>query len=222
MRHLKSTKRLGRDTQHRVALRRNMAASLILDENEKVITTPQKAKHLRRFVEKLITLGKRNRAKDDTPREKAKQLSGFRQAVSLLQNEKAAKKIFGELAQRYENRPGGYTRILRMDKRRLGDAAEQVLFALIPADEPLLFKKGAPSSKPAPKTKEPATKEEPAQDAPEETPVAEATKAEEAPAEEATSEETPAESTKDALVETPAENAEDKPAEGDSDEKKPG
>jgi len=120
MRHLKSNKKFGRDTQHRRALARNLVASLI--KNERIITTLPKAKYYRRFAEKLITLAK------------VKTLARYRRALSLLQDEDAVKKLFDVLGPRYKNRPGGYTRVLKLEKPRLGDRARRAIFELVDSD----------------------------------------------------------------------------------------
>ena len=117
MRHKKSNKRLGRDTQHRVALRRNLVASLI--KEERIETTLTKAKHHRRYAEKLITLAK------------IKNLPRYRQALSILQDEDAVKKLFDVLGPRYQDRPGGYTRVLKLERNRLGDQGQRAIFELV-------------------------------------------------------------------------------------------
>jgi large subunit ribosomal protein L17 len=115
MRHKKSNKRLGRDTQHRVALRRNLVASLI--KEERIETTLTKAKHHRRHAEAKI-----------------KNLPRYRHALSILQDEDAVKKLFDVLGPRYKDRPGGYTRVLKLGKRRLGDKAPRAIFELVDND----------------------------------------------------------------------------------------
>jgi len=112
-----------------MALRRNLSASLL--RHERVVTTPTKAKEVRRFVERLITLARRAQPFKDTgdPRERAKYLHLYRLALQRLQDKEMVRKLFGEgewregkesLAQRYANRPGGYTRIVRLGGSRLG------------------------------------------------------------------------------------------------------
>ena len=119
MRHRKSGRRLGRNSAHRKAMYRNMAASLV--RHETIRTTLPKAKELRRVVEPLITL-----AKDD-------QVSKRRLAFSRLRDEVAVGKLFNELGPRFKDRPGGYLRILKIG-RRPGDAAPMALVQLL--DQP--------------------------------------------------------------------------------------
>ena len=129
MRHRVSGRHLGRTPSHRRAMRRNMAASLI--EHEAIRTTEAKAKHLRRFVEKLITLAKKGT------------LHARRHVIAKLQDrstfskdgdeleQTVVQKLFQEIAPRYSDRPGGYTRIIRLSERRIGDAGQQVLLQLV-------------------------------------------------------------------------------------------
>jgi len=129
MRHRLQGRRLGRSTSHRQALRRNLAASLL--RHERVITTPTKAKEVRRFVERLITLARRALPVKDTgnARDRAQYLHLYRLALQRLQDKEMVQKLFGEgewregkesLARRYAERPGGYTRIIRLGGSRLG------------------------------------------------------------------------------------------------------
>ncbi|GBD27752.1 50S ribosomal protein L17 [bacterium HR30] len=108
MRHLKAGRKLSRTSAHRKALMRNLATALV--EREQIKTTDAKAKELRRVVDHLITLGKRGT------------LHARRQAAAILRSKGAVKKLFDELAPRFAQRNGGYTRILKFG-RRLGDAA---------------------------------------------------------------------------------------------------
>lgn len=135
MRHKVAGRRLSRTSEHRLALRRNLVSSLI--EHETISTTIEKAKEVKVFAERLITL-----AKDGT-------LSARRRAIAMLGNRdiidyedgKAVKKgtvigkLFSELGPRYLDRPGGYTRIIRLSLRRLGDNGQLVLLQLIGPDE---------------------------------------------------------------------------------------
>ncbi len=110
MRHQKRGRHLGRNAQHRLAMFRNMTCSLI--EHGRITTTVAKAKELRPFVEKLVTLARKGT------------LHARRLVISRLGNHKApAKKLVDEIAPRFKDRPGGYTRILKSSTRRLGDAA---------------------------------------------------------------------------------------------------
>ena len=121
MKHRVAGKHLNRNTAHRAALRKNFTVSVIM--HERVTTTLAKAKALRPFVEKMITL-----AKDPDPKTK---LHRIRRAVSILQDKTAVKKLFDEIAPRFANRPGGYTRILRLPDYRIGDGSEKALFELV-------------------------------------------------------------------------------------------
>lgn len=123
MRHLKRGRKLGRTSSHRRAMLRNMASSLFL--HGRVITTPEKAKEVRPFAEKLITLAKRGL--DD--------LAARRRAIRLLHDPSVVKALFTDLGPRYKERPGGYTRILHLAKRRIGDGARLALFELVEAEK---------------------------------------------------------------------------------------
>lgn len=137
MRHRVAGRQLSRNTAHRRSLRRNMAQSLI--EHETISTTVQKAKEVKPFVEKLITLAKKGKLQH---RRRAIALLGNRSIVAYEDGEPVKKgtvvgKLFSELGPRYLDRPGGYTRIVRLSLRRLGDNGELVLLQLLGADEPL-------------------------------------------------------------------------------------
>jgi len=135
MRHRVAGRRLSRTREHRLALRRNLVAQLF--QHETISTTMQKAKEVKPFAEKLITLAKKG------------SLSARRRAIALLGNRdiivyedgKAVKKgtiigkLFSELGPRYLDRPGGYTRIIRLSLRRLGDNGQLVLLQLVGQDE---------------------------------------------------------------------------------------
>ena len=129
MRHRMDGKKLSRTTSHRRALRRNMAAALI--QHGAIRTTEAKAKQLRRFVEKLITMAKKDTL--HVRRQVVAELTdrelfddeGKLEEATLIQ------KLFGEIAPRYADRPGGYTRIIRLAERRIGDASRQVLLQLV-------------------------------------------------------------------------------------------
>jgi len=121
MKHRVAGKQLQRNTAHRAALRKNFTVSVI--QNERVITTLPKAKALRPFVEKIITLARSNDAKT--------RLHRIRRAVSMLQDKKAVKKLFEVIGPRFANRPGGYTRILRLPDYRIGDGGSKVIFELV-------------------------------------------------------------------------------------------
>lgn len=116
MRHNKSGKRLGRNTPHRTAMLRNMVTSLF--DHEKITTTDARAKELRKVVDRMITLGKRG------------DLHARRQVLSVIRDPKIVAKLFDQIGPRYKDRPGGYTRILKLGSR-LGDNAPQSIIALV-------------------------------------------------------------------------------------------
>lgn len=117
MRHGKKINHLGRKSAHRHALLSNMASSLIL--NKRITTTVAKAKALRKYVEPLIT-----KAKDDT-------MHSRRTVFSYLQDKESVSTLFGEVASKVADRPGGYTRIIKLADNRLGDNAEMCLIELV-------------------------------------------------------------------------------------------
>ncbi|HSM55419.1 MAG TPA: 50S ribosomal protein L17 [Candidatus Sulfomarinibacteraceae bacterium] len=140
MRHRVHGRRLGRDSAHRKALRRNMIADLIC--HERLITTEAKARMLRPAAERVITLAKRGLAKEEpadvvharrivSSRMARKRVvedeEGFRTEVDAI------KKLFDEVAPRYMDRPGGYTRIIKMGHRP-GDAAKMAMIMLVEED----------------------------------------------------------------------------------------
>jgi large subunit ribosomal protein L17 len=108
-------------TGHRLAVLRNLVTSLL--EHEQIETTVAKAKELRRIADKMITLGKRG------------DLHARRQALAVIRTEAATQKVFGELAQRYQKRAGGYTRVLK-SRVRVGDAASLSIVELVDRPEP--------------------------------------------------------------------------------------
>src|SRR5258705_2420264 len=117
MRHRVAHRKLGRVTEHRIAMLRNQATSLI--RHEHLTTTVAKAKELRPFVERLITIAKRGVA-DGTP---LRALNARRLVLHDVQDREAVGKLFDTIAPRFQSRPGGYTRLLRLGFRK-GDAAE--------------------------------------------------------------------------------------------------
>jgi len=137
MRHRVAGRHLSRTSEHRLALRRNVVASLI--EHETISTTIAKAKEAQAFAEKLITLAKYGTL---SARRRAIALLGDRDII-VYEDGKAVKKgtiigkLFSELGPRYLDRPGGYTRIIRLSLRRLGDNGQLVLLQLIAPDERL-------------------------------------------------------------------------------------
>ena len=120
MRHLKSGRKLNRSASHRRALMRNLVTSLL--RNEKIKTTDAKAKEVRRWVDRVITLGKDG------------SLHARRQALSIVQDRTVVAKLFDTIAPRFKDRPGGYTRIVKIGWRR-GDAAPISLLELVGASE---------------------------------------------------------------------------------------
>nr|WP_307985447.1 50S ribosomal protein L17 [uncultured Prevotella sp.] len=162
MRHNKKFNHLGRTASHRNAMLANMATSLIMSEHKRITTTLAKAKALKKFVEPLIT-----RAKNDTT-------TSRRVVFRYLQNKYAVKELFGAVAEKVGNRPGGYTRIIKLGTRQ-GDAAEIAFIELVDFDENM-----AKTSKAAAKKTRRSRKAK-----------AEETPAEAAPATEAPAEETP-------------------------------
>ena len=116
MRHGLSGRKLNITSSHRAAMFRNMATSLL--KHEQITTTLPKAKELRPYVERMITLGKRGG------------LHARRQALSQIRDEAVVAKLFGEIAERYTARPGGYCRVLKAGMR-YGDAADMAVIELV-------------------------------------------------------------------------------------------
>ncbi|MEX2642474.1 MAG: 50S ribosomal protein L17 [Acetobacterales bacterium] len=119
MRHRMHGRKLGRTTSHRRAMFRNMAAGVL--KHEQVTTTLPKAKEMRAVVDKMITLGKRGT------------LHARRQALAELYDDAVVQKLFTTLAERYKDRPGGYTRVLKAGFR-YGDAAPMAVLELVDRD----------------------------------------------------------------------------------------
>jgi len=117
MRHRNAGNKLSRTTSHRTAMERNMAVSLI--DHERIVTTLAKAKNVKPFVERLVTLAK------------VPTLHRRRLAFARLRDDAAVAKLFGVLGPRFQSRPGGYCRVLKMAKRRLGDAGERALLEFV-------------------------------------------------------------------------------------------
>ena len=176
MRHNKKFNHLSRKKAHREALLSNLTISLIL--HKRIFTTLAKAKALRVYAEPLIT-----RCKTDN-------MANRRLVFSYLQNKEAVKELFGVVAEKVADRPGGYTRILKT-VHRLGDNAEMAMIELVDFNELMLSEKAAKKEKTTRRSRrKKSTDAAPKAEAPKaETPVEEAPKAEEAaPAEEATPE----------------------------------
>lgn len=125
MRHRNAHRKLGRDTSHRTALLRNQAEALL--RHERIETTVPKAKELRPYVERLITIAKRGVKANDP---KGVSLSARRLVMRDILNETVVTKLFDQLAPRFMERPGGYTRVLKLGHRR-GDAAEMAQIELL-------------------------------------------------------------------------------------------
>ncbi len=125
MRHRVAGYKLGRTTSHRIAMTRNMAASVI--EHERIVTTLTKAKAVKPFIEKLVTLSKEASQHNQ------------RRAFAQLRNKEAVQKLFNVLGPRFKERPGGYCRVVRLARRRLGDQGERAILEFVertPKDEP--------------------------------------------------------------------------------------
>lgn len=119
MRHRKAGRRLNRSGSHRKAMLSNMAVSLLV--HEQIKTTLPKAKELRRVVDRMVSLGKRGT------------LHTRRQALAYLRDDAAIAKLFGDLSERYKDRPGGYTRVLKAGFRQ-GDSAPMAVIELVDRD----------------------------------------------------------------------------------------
>jgi len=132
MRHLKEGRKLKRTSSHRKALLRNMVTSLF--EFEKIETTDAKAKELRKVAEKTITWGKRG------------DLHARRYALRVITSKKTVKKLFDEIAPRFKERRGGYTRIVKVGRRK-GDNAPLSIIELIAQEEPKAITRGAKGEK---------------------------------------------------------------------------
>ncbi len=196
MRHSKRRHVLGVSGPHRAAMMGNLSVALIT--HGRIETTLAKAKALRPFIEKVITLAKKAEQANDA----ARKLHFRRLAIARVRDKKAVAQLFDERASEFANRAGGYTRIYKIGQR-IGDAAEMALIELIDASDEGYEK---PKRKAAPKAKAKAKAE------PEATPVDAAP----ADAEEATAEEAPAEEEAPAAEEAPEEEAADPKKESDS------
>jgi large subunit ribosomal protein L17 len=182
MRHLKAGRKLGRNATHRLALKRNL--SLALFRHERIVTTLEKAKELRPFVEKLITLAKKGT------------LHARRLALSRLGPMANAEvvpgtgddadhrtiliKLFSDIGPRFADRPGGYTRIIKRHERRLGDGGKTAFIELLKEGETKHRLQPAPAPEPEP---EEQAQEAPVDEQPQEEPAAENQPTEETPKE---------------------------------------
>lgn len=126
MRHRKKGRQLGRQTKHRWALFRNLVTSLL--DHERIETTEAKAKEIRGFTERMITLGKEGT------------LPARRRALGFLRSKAVVSKLFSDVAGRFKDRPGGYTRIVKT-RRRVGDGGEMVAIELVSRVETSAVKK---------------------------------------------------------------------------------
>lgn len=137
MRHRKKGRQLGRQTKHRWALFRSLVTSLL--DHERIETTEAKAKEVRGFTDRMITLGKEGT------------LPARRRALAFLRSKAVVSKLFSDVALRFKDRPGGYTRMIKT-RRRIGDAAELVAIELVAkadvstAKKPAAPQVAAPSS----------------------------------------------------------------------------
>ncbi|HUP44329.1 MAG TPA: 50S ribosomal protein L17 [Thermoanaerobaculia bacterium] len=155
MRHGMANRKLGRKSAHRMAMFRNQLASLI--DNERIVTTLPKAKELRPLIEKLITLGKND------------SVHARRNAARMVQDETLVAKLFVTLGPRFAERPGGYTRIIKLGSRR-GDAAEMAIIEFVGYELPTESKTKTPA--PAAPTRSKKKTEEEAPEAEEKTEAA--------------------------------------------------
>ena len=139
MRHAKHSNQLGRKKEHRIALMANMAMALI--KNRRIRTTLAKAKALRPFIEKVITLAKKAHATDD----KLKKQHFHSLALSRVRDLGSVNRLFNDLVEDFTNRAGGYTRIYKLVP--VGDAADMAIIELIAADD-----EGYGNERPSPKS----------------------------------------------------------------------
>jgi large subunit ribosomal protein L17 len=149
MRHLKAHRKLGRTTEHRISMLRNLATSLINSRDDRIVTTLPKAKELRPFVEKAITLSRRAASLEENTQAGGLHLrrqaaaffhaGNYRRAAAARRGQTppprtagvaAIRRLFDELGERFKDRPGGYTRIIKMG-RRTGDGAELAIIELV-------------------------------------------------------------------------------------------
>jgi len=143
VRHRKKGRQLGRQTKHRGALFRNLVTSLL--DQERIETTEAKAKEIRGFTDRMITLGKEGT------------LPARRRALGFLRSKSVVSKLFDDVAARFKDRPGGYTRIIKT-RRRVGDAAEMVAIELVARQDTTVQKKsGASQEQTSPAEATPST-----------------------------------------------------------------
>jgi len=154
MRHRNSVKQLGRSHAHRKAMFGNMVTSLF--RHERIVTTKEKGKELKRISERLITRAKRNM--DIPDKEENRKLHNKRQVMKVIKDRDIIKKLFEDIAPRYKDRKGGYTRIYLLGKRA-GDAAEMSIIELV--DKRVVEKKAEAKDKEDRKEKKEKEKKEP-------------------------------------------------------------
>ncbi len=138
MRHLRAGRKLGRNATHRLALYRNLTRALVLSEHGRIITTVEKAKEARKFIEKLITLAKKG------------SLHARRLALARLHDRAVIDKLFKEIGPRFQDRAGGYTRIVKRHERRLGDAGRTAYLELLKEGETKVRARAPVEPAPAP------------------------------------------------------------------------
>lgn len=134
MRHRKNGRQLGRKTKHRWALFRSLVTSLL--EHERIETTEAKAKEIRGFTDRMITLGKEG------------SLPARRQALAFIRSKDVVSKLFSDVAARFKDRTGGYTRTIKT-RRRIGDAAKMVAIELVTRPDVATVKSQMPAAAPA-------------------------------------------------------------------------
>lgn len=159
MRHMKKSRRFGRSPSHRRAMFNNMVTSLFL--HERILTTLEKAKELRRLAEKMVTLGKRGTLAARRLAARRLQTTGRKEGKQTISEETALRRLFETIAPRFTDRPGGYTRIIRTG-HRLGDNAAMAFIELLPEERKAAPKGKKGGKKPAKKSDKPAAKAKPA------------------------------------------------------------
>ena len=132
MRHRRDGRKLGITASHRKAMLANMVTSLF--DNERIQTTVPKAKEARRLAERLITFARRGNAAAAGGHEE-RRLAARRHVAQTVHNSEILRKLFNEIAPRFADRPGGYTRILRLGSVRVGDSARRAILELVKKDE---------------------------------------------------------------------------------------
>jgi large subunit ribosomal protein L17 len=151
MRHRNNVRQLGRSHSHRKAMYNNMVTSFF--EKERIITTKEKGKELKRISERLITRAKKSLVQSDN---KAGILHDKREVMKVVKDEDVVKKLFDKIAPRFKDRNGGYTRLYLLGKRRAGDAAEMALVELVVREK---VEKDKDKAKPPVKAKDAEGKE---------------------------------------------------------------